>query len=78
MRAISYVGCKGECIVIEKPEDLYPMLDWIQSRMMDFVNDNHEDKERFEKCSIFLTQLMNETESAGFGDYNEVDKIQTY
>lgn len=49
MECLRYVGTDGDTIIIEKPTDLYPMLDWIQSRMMDFVNDEDENKAEFER-----------------------------
>jgi hypothetical protein len=80
MRIINYVGAEGHTIIIEKPTDLFPLLDWIQSEMMEFLDD--EDKEHtdefkeFERCANFISKLMDQAESDGFGSYDDIENVK--
>ena len=74
----NYVGAEGECIVIQKPTDLYPILHWTQSRMIDLTEDenNVSSIEELESCILFIGSLLAKTEIAGFGNYGDVENIE--
>jgi len=78
MKQISYVGAESDCIVITQPTDIYPLLDWAQSRMID--NQEKEkgsvNVEKWEKAIRFLSKLMEQAEENGFGNYESIDKIE--
>ena len=76
MKLESFVGIAGEVLTIQKPTDLYPALDWIQSLMMDFVNDGHPDATTFEHCANLISTMMQTAEQWGFGSMDDVDKIE--
>ena len=77
MKCIGYVGAEGDCIVIEQPTDIYPLLDWCQSRMMD----NQENTkgsvnvEKWQKAIDYLSKLMEQVETDGFGSFKDVDAV---
>ena len=78
MKQISYVGAESDCIVITQPTDIYPLLDWAQSRMID-----NQEKEKgsvnvkkWEKAIRFLSKLMEQAEENGFGNYESIDNIE--
>ena len=78
MKQISYVGAESDCIVITQPTDIYPLLDWAQSRMID--NQEKEkgsvNVEKWEKAIRFLSKLMEQAEENGFGNYESIDNIE--
>lgn len=77
MKQIDYIGAEGTCIEIEQPTDIYPLLDWCQSRMMD----NQEavkgtvNKEKWQNAIDYLDKLMQQVEKDGFGNASDIDKI---
>lgn len=77
MKAIGYFGAEGDCIVIERPTDIYPLLDWCQSRMVE----NQENAkgsvniEKWQKAIDYLSELMERVENDGFGNQDDVDRI---
>lgn len=73
MKLISYVGFDSPVMVIEKANDLFPALDHIQGIMLDL---SEKGDVRAEKCADFMCKLMEMTESAGFGNYHDVDNIE--
>jgi len=79
MKAISYVGTEGECIVIQQPTDIYPLLDWCQSRMIDNKENTKGSVniEKWEKAIHYLSKLMEQVEKDGFGSYEDVDNIES-
>lgn len=72
----NYVGIDEEVITIEKAEDLYCFLNWLQNQMMDFVNKEHPEKEKFSHCAKFLSELMNLCEQRGFGNEEDLEEIE--
>lgn len=78
MKQISYVGAESDCIVITQPTDIYALLDWCQSRMMDNQKDakGSVNVQKWEKAIRFLSKLMEQTEEAGFGSYEDIDNIE--
>ena len=77
MKCIRYVGAESDCIVIEQPADIYPLLDWCQSRMID----NQENTkgsvnvEKWQKAIDYLSKLMEQVEADGFGSFDDVDNV---
>ena len=77
MKQINYLGAEGECIVITQPTDIYPLLDWCQSRMIE----NQEkakgsiNVDKWQKAIDYLSKLMEQVEQDGFGDMDDVDNI---
>jgi hypothetical protein len=77
MKCIGYVGAEGDCIVIEQPTDIYPLLDWCQSRMIE----NQENTkgsvnvEKWQKAIDYLSKLMEQVEADGFGSFDDVDAV---
>lgn len=68
MQIISYVGAEGVNIVIEKPQDLYPLLDWFQTQIMDLGATNEQVNE--------ISRFMELAEEKGFGSFDDVDAIE--
>ena len=77
MKCIGYVGAESDCIVIEQPTDIYPLLDWWQSRMID----NQENTkgsvnvDKWQKAIDYLSKLMKQVETDGFGSFDDVDAV---
>ena len=75
MKAISYFGAEGECIVIQQPTDIYPLWDWCQNKMIE----NQENTkgsiniEKWEKSINYLSKLMEQVEADGFGNHNDIN-----
>lgn len=66
-----------DAVIIEQPTDIYPLLDWCQSRMM-----GHRDNAKgsvnvgkWSKAIDYLSTLMEEAEEDGFGSHDNIDKI---
>ena len=78
MKCIGYVGVEGDCVVIQQPTDIYPLLDWCQSRMMDNQEECNgtKNKEKWQKAIDYLSELMEQVERDGFGSIDYVDVIQ--
>ena len=77
MKCIGYVGAESDCIVIEQPTDIYPLLDWCQSIMID----NQEkakgpvNVEKWQKAIDYLSKLMDQVEADGFVSLDDVDNV---
>jgi len=80
MKAISYFGIEGEAIVIEQPTDIFPLLDWCQSRMIEKQEEAKGSKnvEKWEKAIDYLSELMDKVEAKGFGNMDDVEKVKYY
>lgn len=68
MKIISYAGAEGENIVIQRPQDLYPLLDWFQTQIMD-LGANDIDVQR-------VSELMKVAEDYGLGNYDDVEGVE--
>ena len=68
MQIISYVGAEGVNIVIERPQDLYPLLDWFQTQIMDLGATNEQVNE--------ISKFMELAEEKGLGSFDDVDNIE--
>ena len=68
MKIISYYGSEGETIVIERPQDLYPLLDWFQTRIMDLG----ATKEQLD----IISKLMDLAEEKNLGSFDDIDAIE--
>ena len=68
MKIISYVGEEGVNIVIERPQDLYPLLDWFQTQLMDLGAANEQVNE--------ISKFMELAEEKGLGSFDDVDAIE--
>ncbi len=68
MKIIGYVGTEGDCIVIQRKQDLYPLLDWFQTQLMDLGAE--------EEAVNYISELMELAESKGLGSYDDIDKIE--
>ena len=77
MKCIGYVGAESDCIVIEQPTDIYPLLDWCQSRMMDNQENTKgsANVEKWQKAIDYLSKLMEQVETDGFGSFDDVDAV---
>lgn len=76
MKLESFIGVPGPVITIQRPTDLYPALDHIQSCMMEHVNNGHKNAAEFERCANLLSEFMQKAEEAGFGNMDDVDNIE--
>ena len=78
MRIINYLGSEGDSIVIERPSDIYCLLDWCQSRFMELSESSNNDihKNKFEAAADYLDKLMEQSESDGFGSFEDIDNVQ--
>lgn len=73
MKTHDYVGVEGQCIVITSPKDIYTVLDWLQTKMMDHEENlregGFEDKaDEYQKSIEYISTLMDKVEADGFGD----------
>lgn len=67
MKIISYVGAEGECIVIERPQDIFPLLDWAQTQLMDIgAKEDHLNA---------ISRLMDIAEQCGLGSSDDIDNV---
>lgn len=73
MKLISYVGIEESTIFIEKATDLYPALDYIQTKMVEL---SEEGEPNTSECADFISTLMKQAEESGFGNYEDVDNIE--
>lgn len=73
MKIIGYVGIEEPVMVIEKATDLYPALDHIQTRMIEL---SEVGSPSADKCADFISKLMDMTEDAEFGSFDDVDNIE--
>lgn len=70
MKIISYVGAEGQTIVIERPQDLYPLLDWFQTELMDLDADDNVIKE--------ISNFMDMAEKKGLGSFEDIiDNVES-
>ena len=78
MKENYYGGAEGAEIIIEQPTDIYILLDWCQSRMVELEENTNGsiNKEKFAKAASFLSKLMDLTEKEGFGDEETLQKHQ--
>ena len=78
MKQIDYIGSEGDCIVIEQPTDIYPLLDWCHSRMMEKQEDSRGsiNNEKWQKAIDYLGVAMDHAEEHGFGNMESVDNIK--
>lgn len=78
MKITTYLGAEGDSIVIKQPTDIYPLLDWCHSQMIE----NQEkckgtiNIEKWQKAIDYLSELMDKVESDGFGCSDDVDSIE--
>ena len=74
MKAIEYIGAEGECIVIQQPTDIYPLLDWCQNQMIDSQENakGSFNVEKWQKAIDYLSKLMEQVEKDGFGSSNDL------
>lgn len=77
MKNILYSGIEGDVLVIDKPTDIYPLLDWRHSRMIENQEKAIGTKniEKWEKAINYLSELMKDAECKGFGNMEDVDNI---
>lgn len=78
MKIINYLGAESDTIVIEQSTDIYPLLDWCQSRMIENAEKakGSVNVEKWDNAANFIEKLMKLTEEAGFGSQKDVDKIK--
>lgn len=100
MKNISYVGAEGQTIIIQSPKDLYPLLDWCQTKMIELQEEKEAMRLKYpddpklepfkiriknklkmeslelERCSIFISKLMDQVEENGFGNQDDIDNIE--
>ena len=67
MRIINYVGADGDTIVIESPKDLYPLLDWFHTKIID-LGSSTEDLQK-------VSKIMDLVSAEGLGDFDDIDSI---
>jgi hypothetical protein len=78
MKCINYLGAEGDCIVIQQPTDIYPLLDWCHSRM---IENQQEEKGsvnvgKWQKAIDYLSTIMVKCEADGFGNFDDVENIE--
>ena len=67
MKIISYVGVEGECIVIERPQDIFPLLDWAHTQLMGIGAS--------EEYLNAVSRLMDIAEQSGLGSGDDIDRV---
>jgi hypothetical protein len=68
MKIISYVGSEGDTIVIQRPQDLIPLLDWFHSQLMD--------RGARDEDVNYVNKLMDKVEADGYSSYEDIDNIE--
>ena len=76
MKVINYVGCEGPCIVIQRPTDLYALIDWFHTQMVEISEGNSASSIEADSCAIFCSELMDEVELNGFGSPDDVENVE--
>ena len=78
MKVIDYLGAEGSCIVIEQPTDIFPLLDWAHSRMIEKQEKakGSVNVEKWKNAIDFLAKQMEEAEAEGFGSMDNVEEIE--
>ena len=78
MKIENFIGVDGEVITITQPTDIYPLLDWAHSQMMELEENakGTANKAKCQKAYQFLEKLMKQAEEEGFGDHEDVDNIE--
>ncbi len=74
MKINNYFGIDDDVLIIEQPTDVYPVLDWLQSRMIENEESvkGSKNKDKFAKASNFLSELMDLAEQRGFGSHEDI------
>lgn len=77
MKCIGYLGVEGDAIVIEQPTDIYPLLDWCQSQMIEKqeTQKGSVNIEKWQKGIDYLSKMMEQVEKDGFGNYEDVENV---
>lgn len=68
MKIRSYVGIDEDVITIEKKEDLYPLLDWFQTKIIN-LGGSDDDLQDIQKV-IELAEELN------LGSIDDIDNIE--
>jgi hypothetical protein len=68
MKIINYIGADGECIVIQRPQDLYPLLDWFHTQLMDLG--------ATETDVSYVSKLIDKVEADGYGNFDDVENVE--
>jgi hypothetical protein len=78
MKILNYLGAEGDCIIIQQPTDIYPLLDWCQSQMMDEQEKAKSsiNIDKWEKGIKYLSKLMEQVEKEGMGGQEDIDNIE--
>jgi hypothetical protein len=78
MKIEHFYGIDGDTITITQPTDIYVLLDWCQSRMIEEGQEatGSVNKAKWAKASDFLDGLMTQAEEAGFGSHEDIDNIE--
>lgn len=74
MKVESYMGIEQPVITIQKATDLYPLLDYIQSKMLGLSYENGDGKAS--ECATFISTLMEQAEKEGYGSFEDIDNIE--
>lgn len=79
MKVKHYVGAEGDCIVINSPRDLYPLLDWLQSEMLELAENeyvNTDEQKVYEGVADYISDLMDKVEGDNYGNFADIEKIE--
>ena len=60
---------------MKKETDLYPALDFIQTKMVELEEQGNEKAGKYAK---FISKLMDMAENEGFGNFDDVDNIELW
>lgn len=70
MKIQTYIGIDGQVIIIERHQDLFPLLDWFHTQLMDRgAND---------EALNYISDLMDRVEKHGYGSQNDIDDIEYF
>lgn len=77
MKQVSYIGAESDTIVINRTTDLYPLIDWAQSRMIDCQeNAKGSDKDKWQRSIDYCSKLMQQIEKDDMGSFDDVENIE--
>jgi len=78
MKIENFIGHEGDTITITKSTDIYPLLDWAHSKLIELEENEKRaaNKDKYREAYQFIGKLMDLAECEGFGNYDDVDEIE--
>lgn len=68
MKIENYSGIDSDSIEIQRPQDLFPLLDWFHTKIMDLGAS--------EEQLMAVSKMMDMAEQNGLGTWDDIDSIE--